>query len=133
MTRPIYIASKTRHAPKWRALRCQVRQHFRIVSSWLDWPAHRAGDALLWQLCLTEVAAADALILYSQPGEIHKGALVEAGMALGLGRPVLQVGQCASVLPGDDSDASFTQHPQWHRLPTVDQALLWLLEERHRR
>lgn len=132
MIRPIYIASKVRHAAKWQRLRVQASQHFRVVSSWIDWPASRAGDGELWKRCVADVTEAEAVILYSEPGEIHKGGLVEAGIALGLCRPVLQVGQCASVLPGDESDASFTQHPLWFRLPTIDQALLWLLEERTR-
>ena len=88
----VYMASKAvAHGPRWQALR---DAGFPVISTWidesqpdatLDWPD-------LWQRCLSEVARAEVLICYMEPGETLKGVWVEVGAALALGVPVLGVG-----------------------------------------
>lgn len=87
----IYIASKTVHAPRWRELR---RRGLPIISTWIDeagagetsdWPG-------LWDRCIGEASAAEALIVYREDGETLKGAWVEVGAALSSGKPVVAVG-----------------------------------------
>ncbi|MBW3243304.1 hypothetical protein KUV57_11410 [Epibacterium sp. DP7N7-1] len=88
----VYMASKAvAHGPRWQALR---DSGFPVISTWidesepdakLDWPD-------LWHRCLSEVARAEVLICYMEPGETLKGAWVEVGAALALGVPVLGVG-----------------------------------------
>lgn len=129
--RRLYIASDVRHAAKWRALRAVATPPFTFNMSWIDWRLDM-GDTrvrqLLWIACAREAAAADGLILYLEPGETRKGALIEAGAALGAGKPVFQVGTCASVEAGEGSDASFTSHPRWHRFRRLDDVFAHLLE-----
>lgn len=87
----IYTASKTTHAQRWRMLRavgCPV------IATWIDeaGQGQTSDFADLWERCISEAAGADCVILYRQPGEVLKGALVEAGAALASGKPVLFAG-----------------------------------------
>jgi hypothetical protein len=91
MNGPIYIASKTDRAPRWRALRAKGAP---IVASWIDeaGPGETADYSDLWTRCAAEVAGAATLIAYVEEGEALKGALVEVGIALASGVPVLWCG-----------------------------------------
>ena len=89
--RGIYIASKTTHGARWRALRASGVP---IISTWIDeaeagatsnWPD-------LWHRCVREARQAAATIVYREQGEVLKGAFVEMGAALAAGRPVFAVG-----------------------------------------
>lgn len=99
----IYTASKLHHAPLWTRLADEWPEvHFTArwpklhvdpagVPRWPDdSPAH---GAIFWQHDMEDVCAAQAVLCYAEPGEILRGALVEAGMALGLGRFVITVGE----------------------------------------
>jgi hypothetical protein len=87
----IYIASKTKHADKWKRLR---DQGVPIISTWIDEAG--AGETSdfhdLWKRCLTESATCGALVSYREPGEVLKGGWVEIGAALANGVPVYAVG-----------------------------------------
>jgi hypothetical protein len=87
----IYVASKVRWAPRWRQLRAEGLP---IISTWIDEAgAGETGDwADLWCRCLAEVARCHVLILYADESERLKGALVEVGAALALGKPVIVFG-----------------------------------------
>lgn len=119
----IYTASKLWHAPKWRELR---ERGVNVQASWIDFPERPATDderLRLWVFCAREAAAADFMIFYAEPGEVHKGALVEAGGALSCGKVVIQVGTCGSLTAGDGSDVAFTRHPNWRVAASIDDAL----------
>jgi len=84
----IYIASKTNHAARWRALRSSGVP---VSCTWideagayetLDWPD-------LWERCIREAAGADVFILYCEEGEVLKGAFVELGSAACRGKAYL--------------------------------------------
>lgn len=98
----IYIASKSKHGPRWRALRAQG---YPICSSWIDECEEGATSDWvdLWTRCVSEAAGADVLIVYAEWGEILTGALVEVGAALACGVRVFTVG-----LNGQN----FTRHPR---------------------
>lgn len=89
MMRPsIYLASKTKHAPRW----CELReQGWNIISTWID----EAGEGEtsdfhdLWKRCITEASRCDHFILYREPGEVLKGAWVELGAALSSEIPII--------------------------------------------
>ncbi|MHA6684444.1 hypothetical protein [Mesorhizobium sp. A556] len=91
MTGSIYTASKTAHASKWRELRAAGLP---INSTWID----EAGEGetkcfeSLWSRCISEASKATAVLLYREPGEVLKGAFIEAGAALACGVPVHAVG-----------------------------------------
>lgn len=87
----IYIASKTSHAPRWRQLRAEGLP---VNSTWIDEAGKGETKCFtnLWGRCVGEAAGADAVIVYREPGEVLKGAFVEAGAALASGVPVYAVG-----------------------------------------
>lgn len=90
---PIYIASRAslpERAERWRRLRDEFG--WQIVSSWID----EAGEGEtvdftdLWDRIHREIASSNKLLLYAEPDDFPlKGALIEAGMALALGKPVV--------------------------------------------
>jgi hypothetical protein len=89
--RGIYIASKTRHAGRWLALRAAGHP---IISTWIDEAGIGASADLddLWQRCISEAALCAVLIVYREPEDTLKGAWVEIGAALVRGTPVFAVG-----------------------------------------
>jgi hypothetical protein len=113
----IYIASRTRHAERWRRLRASG---VNILSTWIDEaePGQSASLRDLAVRCVAEAAAADTTILYAEPGDVLKGALIEAGAALGAGRPVVAVGcsECWS--------SALTAHPLWSEAANIRDALI---------
>ena len=112
----IYIASQTKHAEKWLELR---KVGLNIVATWIDEAGAGASPDLtdLSSRCIFEATQADWLILYCETEDFLKGALLEAGAALGAGVPVICVGNCKSISP------TFEHHPLWFRAETIDEAL----------
>lgn len=98
MGKGIYIASKSKHGPRWRALR---ERGVPIVATWIDESEEGATNDWtdLWDRCIAEASGAAVLIMYVEPGEVHKGSLVELGAALHAGTPVLWVGPEYSTVP----------------------------------
>ena len=88
----IYVASRAsipERSANWRLLRDLGWQ---ISSSWID----EAGDGEtedfthLWMRIEREIAQSDKLVLYAEQGDFPlKGAILECGMALGMGKPVI--------------------------------------------
>lgn len=112
----VYVASKSVHGPRW----ITMREHGApFVSSWIDesGPGQTSDWADLTARCVREAAAADGLIVYAEPGEILKGALIEWGAALAAGKPVVYVGP----------KHKWTVHPLVQTADSVEQALnkLW--------
>lgn len=117
----IYIASKTKHAPAWLSL---VRtwsynsKPINIISSWIReaGPGMTASRPELAERCMREAASADRLILYSEPGEVLEGALVEAGACLASGGEVVVVGPvCLGTV--------LTEHPHVRRSESFGDAV----------
>lgn len=111
-----YTASKTIHAAQWRRLRASGH---RIIATWIDEAekGQSADYADIAQRCIAEAAAADVTILYCQPGEILKGALMEVGAALAAGKEVRCIGYCESI------SRVFQEHPQWIEYTSLASAL----------
>lgn len=88
----IYIASKTKHADRWRFLRDTLGDP--IISTWIDEAG--AGETSdhhdLWNRCITEASNCALLIVYREKDEVLKGAWVELGCALTNNVPVFAVG-----------------------------------------
>ncbi len=89
--RGIYIASKTKHADRWRLLR---DAGLPITSTWIDEAgAGESGDLSdLWRRCILEASTASVLVLYREPDDVLKGGWVELGAALACGVPVFAIG-----------------------------------------
>jgi len=117
----IYFASKVKHAHRWIA-KCAAG--VRTISTWID----EAGDGQsdyteLSQRCLNEIARSTAVVLYCEPGDLLKGALIEAGAALAMGKPVHCVGTCDSL------SRVFLRHPLWREFQTVEDAIIAAFEK----
>ena len=87
----IYIASKTKHAARWRAMRDRGEP---IISTWIDEarPGESGDLSDLWLRCIQESSTCRLLVLYREPGDVLKGGWIELGAALAHGIPVFAVG-----------------------------------------
>src|SRR5258708_1643564 len=104
MSPTIYTASKTRHRQRWIDLRARGLD---VIATWIDEPywtedgkivsLDETGKRALWDACQREASYAHMLTLYAEEGDILQGALIEAGCALGNGKPVYQIGTCKSL------------------------------------
>jgi hypothetical protein len=111
-----YIASKTKYAPKWRDLRSAG---YEIISTWID-EAGLGESSDLQDLairCIDEASFADRLILYVQPDETLKGALIEVGAALANQVPVFVVGVNEQLI------SALNNHPYWFECISLEEAL----------
>jgi hypothetical protein len=88
----IYVASRAsveKYPREWRRLR--DHEGWPINSSWIDeaGPGETADIGELWQRIEREVRAARGLVLWAEAEDFPlKGAFVEVGMALGMGKRV---------------------------------------------
>ena len=83
----IYVASRVRHAEMWRRLRSQ----YQINSTWIDEAGEGESSDLgeLWQRIHVEVLRSSALVLHVEQEDFPlKGALIEVGMAMAVGKPI---------------------------------------------
>lgn len=89
-----YVASKSKHGPMWQDYRARGVP---IVARWIDvWDGGTFTDAdgaEHWRKIREDIAACDVLVVYSEPGEIQKGALVEMGIAMGKDKKVIAVSE----------------------------------------
>jgi hypothetical protein len=115
----IYIASKTKHAARWRDLR--DNHGIRIISTWIDeaGPGESPNRPDLARRCIAEASRADKFVLYCEPGEVLKGALVEMGAALATGKYVFTVGECENW----PAESAFIDHPLVERFDDVVAAM----------
>jgi hypothetical protein len=88
----IYIASKTKHADRWKKLRDVFG--YPIISTWIDEAGPGESKDLndLWYRCVREASTAELLIVYREPDEVLKGGWIEVGAALAAGVPVYAIG-----------------------------------------
>lgn len=111
----VYVASRASVPARptmWKLLRDEGAI---IVSSWID----EAGEgetidfSELWQRIEGEIRAADRLVLYVEPEDFPlKGALVEVGMALSLGKPIWVVAPGVELeMRGMRPLGSWAKHP----------------------
>lgn len=121
MSLSFYCAGKIWHAPKFQMLRDTVG--LPVQARWIDLQQdsdivqNRKGD--LWQQCYEDVRDSSFVLLYSEDqSEEQRGALVEVGMAYGMGKRVYAIGSCNSTKPNAISDVAFTHHHLWTWLDT---------------
>jgi hypothetical protein len=114
----VYIASCVRHAELWRAIHTTPDIHF--VSRWpflepfID--PDPANSRKIWLDDMADVRGCHALIVYAVEGDHLRGALVEAGAALALGRMVIVVGEHPDY-------GSWQYHPNVTHVATLENAL----------
>lgn len=110
-----YVASKVKHASMWRKFR---DGGIAILSTWIDEAGEgQTGDySELSQRCIREIERCHAVVLYCEPGEILKGALIEVGAALAMNKEIRCVGSCESL------SRVFSEHPNWIECSSVTEA-----------
>lgn len=118
-------ASVPERGAMWRLLRSQG---WPILSTWIDEDGE--GETIdfedLWMRCEREIGEARALVFYAETSDFPlKGALVEAGLAIGMGKPVYV------VIPGLLLDVrskrplgSWIAHPLVGLCASVEEAFL---------
>lgn len=118
MKRGIYVASKTKHAARWRHLRAAGLP---IVSSWIDEAEPHQSPSLedLWRRNVDEASTACALLVYVEANETMKGALVEIGAALARGVPVFWVGPT----DGPSGEYTVSHHRLVRKVVSIAQAV----------
>jgi hypothetical protein len=121
MSLSFYTAGKVWLAPKFQHLRdtigLPVRARWIDLEQDSDIVTNRKGD--LWQMCYEDVRDSDFVLLYcEEQSEEQRGALVEIGMAYGMGKRVYAIGSCSSIKPNSISDVAFTHHHLWTWLDT---------------
>ena len=118
----VYIASKLKHAGRWSKLRTELRaEGIDLHARWIDQSAHEDSAMpedfkMFWMVDHEDVKNCDALIVYGEPGESLKGALIETGIGIALGRLTFVVGECESF-------GTWTHHPFVTRAATLEFAL----------
>jgi len=115
----VYTASKLDQAQRWKDL----------AKEWIEveftarWVSHHAGTTpdhecfakVFWQHDVEDVLAADVVLVFAEPHEHLRGALVEAGMAIAFGLQVIVVGTHQDY-------GTWQYHPAVHRVPDLDYA-----------
>jgi len=116
MSLSFYTAGKIWHADKFKTMRDWFGLPIR--ARWID--LNQDSDIVanhkdqLWQMCYEDVRDSDFVLLYAgNHDEEQRGALVEIGMAYGMGKRVYAYGSCKSIKPNAISDVAFTHHHLW--------------------
>jgi nucleoside 2-deoxyribosyltransferase len=121
----VYTASKLREGPRWRKL-AEEWSDIDFVARWpfihvtsdgeAGWPGDCAAHgAEFWRQDHEDVARCDVVLVYSEANDILKGALVEAGMALAMGKVVIVVGD-------NPGYGTWQFHQQVRRVATLEAA-----------
>lgn len=97
----VYIAGKLKDAPTYRQYREDWKKDgIDLHARWHDQAVYEEDNHdltqedfhIFWLVDEEDVKTADALILFGRPEDHLRGALVEAGIALGMGKLVIVVG-----------------------------------------
>ena len=115
-----YGASKIWHAPQWQGVR-----DYGNTARWIDIegdsssPAIYGGEEItreeIWNLCLADVTKSELVILYcGAMDDEMRGAVMEAGHAMGQGKPVYCINTCNTFKACPVSDVAFTHHELWN-------------------
>ena len=115
----VYMASKMGHAEKWRDLYSH-HPEIHIVNGWcfLEPFIEPTPDNArkFWQDDFDDISRCDVLILYAEKDEHLRGGLVEAGIALGLGKIVMVIGEHADY-------GTWQHHPSVWKSSSIEGAL----------
>jgi hypothetical protein len=118
----IYVASRVKHAEMWQ----RYRAGFPIISSWIDeaGEGETADLGELWQRIEAEIRGCKAMVFYAGVTDVPlKGAYIEAGMALAMGKPVFAVLDLMLEPRSMRPIGSWLNHPLVTMCETIPQAL----------
>lgn len=121
----IYVATKLHHAAQFRKLRLAWNSiGLHIISRWLDMEHVETGATgalpdddykLFWLIDEADVRSCDVVLVYGEPKDNLRGALVEAGIGIGCGKLILAVGE-------NENFGTWQHHPQVIRIATLEHA-----------
>ena len=123
----VYVASRASNPARpamWQALRAAG---WPINSTWIDEAGAQETNDMgeLWCRIVTETAQAQGVVLYVEPQDLPiKGAMVECGVALALGK---RVGIFTSISPENRRKliGSWTAHPLVKFCDSLTEARTW--------
>lgn len=119
----VYGASKLKHAPLWIRLREEWEEIYFIAR----WPTLHVGKTpddecfakVFWQHDAEDVCECDVVLVYADPNDHLRGALVEAGMGIAFDKEI--------VVVGDHPDyGTWRYHSSVHRVKDLDSARMLL-------
>lgn len=131
----VYFASKTVHAQKWRDLDLNSKvlkgtarwiKHVIQAGDLFEQKANREHSAWVWREDQQDIQCSDYLVLYVEEGEHLRGGLVEAGIAIEYGIPVICIGSHPDY-------GSWQWHPMCMRLESLEHLEAWAKRELDRR
>lgn len=120
----VYCASKLHHAELWKRLYDEWNDVMEIVARWPFAHVNTVPDTahyakIFWQQDHEDVVKADVVLIYAEPDDKLRGALVEAGMAIALGKQVIVVGEHPDY-------GTWQYHPLVNRVPDIESARILL-------
>lgn len=129
----VYFASHVRHAPKWLVIRDGAwGEHIRVMSTWIEKSGLGKEETLSlnenesnWKRNIDQISLCDVLVVYAEPEDMLRGALIEVGAALSWEIPVLAWGTDGNH--HDPRFGSWQYHPLVVRLQTEEQIRAQLL------
>lgn len=109
----IYGASRASNPARVEMWKNLKKEGANIISSWIEQVGPVESYSNLWSKIVAEINMADVLVLYVEPKDFPlKGAFVEAGIALALGKKVIIVAPNVNINPLDYSPiGSWAYHP----------------------
>lgn len=121
----VYFASKMDKAHRWR----ELYSYSDLINITARWPYLEpsvaptpANAKKFWRGDYLDIQACDFLICYADGDDKLRGALVEAGMAIGMGKTVIVIGI-------HDDYGTWQYHEQVLRFSTILEALDYVISE----
>ena len=121
----VYTASRLKEGPRWRAMMNDWPE-VEFVARWpfvhitpegeSGWPQDSpAHGSIFWQHDHEDIIRADVVLVYGHPDDVLRGALVEAGIGIALGKIVVVVGE-------NESYGTWQYHQGVKRVATFEDA-----------
>jgi hypothetical protein len=124
----VYFASKLHHAELLKNIRAEWVGQFKVTSRWIDHVGVTPDSSFLapvfWEQDVEDIRCSDVVVVFGVGDEHLRGALVEAGVGLGLGRKVIVIGQCPDY-------GTWQYHRDVFRVPGWPEARMLLSVMRH--
>lgn len=130
----VYIATKLHYAQRIQSLRKEwLSEGIDIHARWHNQAHLESAEynmtpndfAVFWLVDEEDVKTADAVIVYGEPGDNLRGALVEAGMAIGSNILTIVCGE-------NDNFGTWQHHPRVLKAATLEYAKRLILRRFHK-
>ena len=121
----VYPASKLKHGAMWRKL-CEDTSGIFLHARWLKHDRIHTPDTsdqavMFWPQDVQDIKTADVVFVYAEKDDHLRGALVEAGIAIATGVPVVVIGNHPDY-------GTWQYHPLVVRALTIEKAIEYSLK-----